>query len=129
MIDALPLAQTPPPAITVDCAEAIIADTFERLGESGGARLMVVQPDHWALRKPAKGRRYAAAMRTRDGGEWIAVDATATAEELKAVIQHEVAHIIAWRRHGIRIKEHGAQFLKICRAAVTERPNEFCRRD
>ena len=66
--------------------------------------------------------------RTDDGGEWIVVDKTGPAEGLASRLQHELAHIIAWRRHGEKIDEHGREWQRLCRQIVEERQNEYCRR-
>jgi predicted SprT family Zn-dependent metalloprotease len=45
------------------------------------------------------------------------------------MLQHEAAHIVAWRRHGEGIEEHGPEFLEICRHLVKTNPAKYCKKD
>lgn len=72
--------------------------------------------------------RNALAARDPEGGEWILINQDATGADIVPQTQHEVAHLLAWRKYGEKIKEHGPEFLRMCRQVVQERQNEFCRR-
>lgn len=122
------MEQEAAPAITQDGVAGIIAQSLEKQGAENGIRVLLEEPDFWALKQPAKGRRLAMALRTDDGGEWIVVDKTGPAEGLAPRLQHELAHILAWRKHGERIDEHGREWQRFCRQLVEERQSEYCRR-
>lgn len=108
-------------------AAAIVQEAMRSQGEDWkGVEIMEVDADHWFLNRGAI-RREAVAARTPDGGEIIVVSLQ-TSEDYEQLIQHETAHLIAWRRHGERIKEHGREFKRACRAVVTARVRYFCDR-
>lgn len=129
MISAMLMGPQAASAITQDGVSGIIEETLAKAEQPNGVRLLMADPDHWALSKPSKGRRRALALRTDDGGEWIVVDKTGPEEGLTPLLQHELAHILAWRRYGEKIDEHGSQWARICRQLVQERQAEYCRRE
>lgn len=121
MIDAATLA-------AFQSAASIAADAFESAGEDiAGVEIIEVSPDHPQLIAGGR-RRVAVALRNTEGGEFILIR-TNPPEDLEPLIQHEAAHLIAWRRYGESIKEHGREFLKVCRAVVATRPAYFCKRN
>lgn len=108
-------------------AAAIMEEAMRSQGEDpAGVEIMEVDADHWFLNR-ASIRREAVAAKTPDGEEIIVVSLQ-TADDYEQLIQHEVAHLIAWRRHGEQIKEHGHEFKRICRQVVTSRQKYFCDR-
>lgn len=109
--------------------EEIMKAAMLRAGQDpSNVRVKEVEPDHWALKRPGRDRM-AAAMRTQNGGEWLVVrkNAFADSDEYRSLVQHEVAHLLAWRAHGEGIKEHGRRFNAFCRDTVEYRPNYFCK--
>lgn len=48
-------------------------------------------------------------------GAWIAISErawlTQTPLEREDTIRHEIAHVIAWRRYGVKIRPHGREWL------------------
>lgn len=108
----------------------IVNQAFERAGQdAANVRVKEVEPNHWALSRPGQDRT-AAAMRTQGGGEWIVVNKNAFADTpaYRSLLQHEVAHLLAWRAHGERIREHGPQFNAFCRQVVEYKPHQYCER-
>jgi hypothetical protein len=85
-------------------------------------------PDDPLLKIPGQ-RRLARAVRDDEGREVIIYDRTADPKSLGPLLQHEAAHIAAWREHGESIREHGPEFMRLCRALVTERPSYYCKKD
>lgn len=51
----------------------------------------------------------------RYSGAWIAISERAwlaqTPLEREDTIRHELAHVVAWRRHGVGIRPHGREWL------------------
>lgn len=51
----------------------------------------------------------------RHPGAWIAISERAweasSAEDREDTIRHELAHVVAWRRHGVKIRPHGREWL------------------
>jgi len=64
-----------------------------------------------------KSNEYARAVRYDSDREelWIS-KAIAEVKDIRDIIDHEVSHLAAWRKHGIEISEHGPEWLKVCRA-------------
>lgn len=59
---------------------------------------------------------YARAVLYDSGREEIWIRAsTADLDELHSILDHEAAHLRAWRDHGPNIPEHGFRWLKTCR--------------
>lgn len=132
MISAFLMAQqAPPPAqeemTDEDWALGVVRDAMAAGGWDGMPKVQFEDPDHWAFRGPAKGQQIAKALRDRDGREFIIINNQYLPLRQTGRVQHEVGHIGAWRNHGIRIKEHGPQFMKTCRKVVSENPNKNCK--
>lgn len=51
----------------------------------------------------------------RYAGAWVAVSerawAASSAEDREDTIRHELAHVVAWHRHGVGIRPHGREWL------------------
>jgi len=75
---------------------------------------------HWLLKG---GTRSAVAARFDDGSEalYLSQDWLTEGHPLTETMQHEAAHIAAWRLHGEGIAEHGAEWRATCLAAATMR--------
>ena len=110
-------------------AQDIVQNAFNRFGEDySNVNVKVVEPGHWALKRPGQDR-VAAAMRTQGGGEWVVVsNAFSETPDYQSLLEHEIAHLRAWRKYGEGIREHGRRFNAFCRETVTNRPNYFCKR-
>lgn len=112
----------------VIAAQMTVAAIMEKVGESSDNVFVIFLPrTHDFFRLPDGRKRIAAAARNTAGEELIVVQKGVT-RDLELILQHETAHIIAWRWHGEEIAEHGEEFLNICRQVVTERHDEFCRK-
>lgn len=105
----------------------IVDSAMNKAGyEEHKIELVVVEPDHHMLVRPGRDRE-AVAMRYRSGREVILVSRAIDASDRASLIQHEVAHIVAWRKHGERVEEHGRKFKSICRSLVENRASYFCK--
>jgi hypothetical protein len=125
MINALAMMQQPVPQITM---EEVVDNAMNRMEQENGVIVQYVPKTNRFISQGGQVRN-ALAARDPEGGEWILINQDAVGADLKPQTEHEVAHILAWRRYGEKIKPHGPQFLKMCRQVVTERLNEFCRRE
>jgi hypothetical protein len=124
MINALAMMQQPVPQITM---EEVVDNAMNRMEQENGVIVQYVPKTNKFMIQGGQTRN-ALAARDPEGGEWILINQDAVGADLKPQTEHEVAHILAWRKYGENIKPHGPQFLKMCRQVVTERQNEFCRR-
>lgn len=107
-------------------AQGIMEEAFRSQGQDpANVEIMEVEADHWFLNEGAQ-RRLARAARNTEGDELIVVQANPPTD-LAPLIQHEAAHLIAWRLHGEGIREHGREFQSVCRAVVTTRQARFCK--
>lgn len=107
-------------------AQGIMEEAFRSQGEDpANVEIMEVDADHWFLNESAQ-RRLARAARNAEGDEMIVIQKNPKTD-LEPLIQHEAAHLIAWRLHGEDIKEHGLEFKSVCRAVVTTRQAHFCK--
>jgi hypothetical protein len=125
MINALAMMQQAVPQITMD---EVVSDALKSQGEPNGVIVQYVPKTNKFMIQGGQTRN-ALAARDPEGGEWILINQDAVGVDLKPQTEHEVAHILAWRQYGEKIKPHGSEFLKMCRQVVTERQNEFCRRE
>jgi hypothetical protein len=125
MINALAMMQQPVPQITM---EEVVDNAMNRMEQENGVIVQYVPKTNKFMIQGGQTRN-ALAARDPEGGEWILINQDAVGADLKPQTEHEVAHILAWRKYGENIKPHGPQFLKMCRQVVTERQNEYCRRD
>jgi hypothetical protein len=125
MIHALAMMQQPVPQITM---EEVVDNAMNRMEQENGVIVQYVPKTNKFMIQGGQTRN-ALAARDPEGGEWILINQDAVGADLKPQTEHEVAHILAWRKYGENIKPHGPQFLKMCRQVVTERQNEFCRRE
>lgn len=65
----------------------------------------------------------ALAAKNAGGQEFIYFDRNrlSNKQSLRPLVLHELAHLKAWRLHGIEIAEHGPEFRKVCHSATTRR--------
>ena len=108
--------------------DVIVAALLKAQQEPAQVQVWDVEPNDPLLKIPGQ-RRLARAVRDDEGREVIIYDKTADPKDLTPLLQHETAHIAAWRQHGEGIKEHGPEFLKMCRALVETRPSYYCKKD
>ena len=125
MMNALAMMQQPVPQITM---EEVVDNAMNRMEQENGVIVQYVPKTNKFMIQGGQTRN-ALAARDPEGGEWILINQDAVGADLKPQTEHEVAHILAWREYGENIKPHGPQFLKMCRQVMTERQNEFCRRE
>lgn len=93
---------------------------FQALKENGGQlQIMCLPPDHPMMQAPPGGVTVAKAARTSIDEELILVNTGQFEDLTQEVILHEVAHLITWRRHGIRVAEHGAKFKRVERELLS----------
>jgi len=105
----------------------ILQDAMLSQGQDpAGVEVIQVAPDHPFLNAGSQ-QRIAVAARNAEGEEFIVIQFDPP-EDIEPLIQHEAAHLIAWRVHGEGVKEHGAEFLRTCRATVTKRATYYCKR-
>jgi hypothetical protein len=110
-------------------AAEIVAQALIEQNQPNGVIVQEVGGDDPWMRRPGTDRS-AMAARTPEGEEWILSNRDAPKpEEQENRIRHEVAHLLAWRQHGEKIKEHGTEFQRLCRQLVTERPSYYCKKD
>jgi hypothetical protein len=106
--------------------EIIVAALTEAGEDPANVQAWDVRPKDPLLRMPGA-NRVARAVRDDLGQEVIIYDKTLLPGELEPILQHEAAHIVAWRRHGEKIKEHGPEFIEICRQLVKDNPLKYCK--
>lgn len=108
--------------------QRIIQESMEQAGHQTGPKVKFVPRDHWMFDGlPKRANVFARAARTRDGGEYVYVNNDLDTNVFSpGAYQHEAGHIITWRDKGIKVKEHGPEFRRVCRDVVTDRPNHFC---
>lgn len=104
---------------------AFTPDQKASLSEAGVVRLQYVGADHWAIDQG----QTAKALRTSTGERWLLINMDADQADFDQWFLHEMAHHIAWERHGESIDPHGPEFRAICRQLVTRRQGYFCRGD
>lgn len=107
--------------------EIIVAALVEAGEDPSNVQVWDVSPNDPLLRIPGQ-NRIARAVRDDLGQEVIIYDKTYDGN-LEPILQHDVAHLVAWRRHGEKIKEHGPEFLEICRKLVKTNPLYYCKKD
>ena len=61
-------------------------------------------------RSAIEGRGVSRSQKMRRGPDFIA-----------GTIRHEASHFGAWRRYGLKIAEHGREFMRVCRGAFASR--------
>jgi|21_taG_2_1085346.scaffolds.fasta_scaffold01490_3 hypothetical protein len=93
------------------------------LEEAGVVRVQFVPSTHWGIDRGQTAR----ALRTDGGQKWILVNLDADQTDFESWYLHEMAHHIAWERHGEDIAPHGPEFRTICRELVRQRTNHFCK--
>jgi hypothetical protein len=81
---------------------------------------------HWLFKGKAGRKPNAVAVRTKDGREWIVINTDSTLGDCKADIEHEIGHLLTWRRYGTDVPEHGNAFRQTCREIATD-PRKTCR--
>jgi len=80
--------------------------------------LRIVSANHWMIRG---GTRAAVAARFEDGSDALYINQAwlVSAPDLTETLQHEAAHIKAWREHGEAISEHGTHWQSVCISYAT----------
>ena len=106
-------------------AASLSPDAQAMLEDTGVVRIQFVRADHWSIDRG----QTAKALVANGGAKFIMVNLDAPGEDLDQVIMHEMAHHVAWVRHGHDIAEHGPEFLRVCRELVTRRQAYFCKGD
>ena len=106
----------------------VMASTFSEnqaalLKEAGTVRVLYVSGDDDLLENK---KSVAEAKRTSDGQKWIVINIDADQSDMDCWFLHELAHHIAWSRHGEDVELHGPEFQSICRQLVPRRKNYFC---
>jgi hypothetical protein len=108
-------------------AEIIIAALTEAGEDPANVQVWDAKPKDPLLRMKGA-NRVARALRDIEGREIIIYDKTYP-DGLEPMLQHEAAHIVAWRRHGEQIREHGPEFIEICRQLVKDNPMKYCKKE
>lgn len=96
-------------------------EAYQKLGfQPPYPNVRIVSPKHSLLSRWT----VALAARNASGQEFIYVNRhyLIEGEALLPLMLHELAHLQAWRRHGMEIKPHGREFMAICKS-VTEKAN------
>lgn len=80
--------------------------------------LRIATAGHWILQG---GGRAAVAVRFEDGTEavYLSQDYLMSGTDMTETLQHEAAHILAWREHGEDIPEHGTHWQSVCLSFAT----------
>lgn len=107
--------------------EIITAALVEAGEDPANVQAWDVKPKDKLLRMRGA-NRVARAVRDSAGREVIIYDRTHTGN-MESTLQHEAAHIVAWRRHGEGIREHGPEFIEICRQLVKDNPVKYCKKE
>lgn len=106
-------------------ASGFAADEQADLEAMGAVRVHYVTTPHPHI----KAHETAKAIRTESGQRWILVNMGADQAEMNGWFLHEMAHHLAWYRHGEGIDPHGPEFRNTCRKLVTERADYYCKGD
>ena len=114
------------PLLTLILASCATAPSVPALEAVGPVQVEFVGQNHWLMEPDNK---VAVAARDPAGGEWMLINTDADMDYLVGAIQHEMAHLLAWRIHGEDIEEHGPKFRAICRQLVTGNPAYYCKGD
>ena len=93
------------------------------LQDAGVVRVQYVDTSHWAI---SHANEAAKAIRTADGQKWILINVDADQTDFESWFLHEMAHHIAWVRHGEDIAPHWPEFRRICRQLIKHRTKYFC---
>lgn len=102
----------------------IAASTYDTLGLSPHPEIRLVSPAHRML----GGVRLGRAVVFEGGKEviYISRDELGEPKRLTGTIEHEAAHLSAWRQFGHGIPEHGSEWRAVCLIAATSR--DACKR-
>lgn len=95
------------------------------LVEAGEIRITYVHSDHPLV----YGNKVATAYRMQNGVSGVLINVDADQEDFEQRLMHEIAHVIAWQRHGTDIKTHGLEFRRICRELIKQRQKYYCQGD
>lgn len=101
------------------------ADPIEEVGE---VRIQFRTSNHWTLTEQHRAR----ALRDEAGNKYIVFNTKYLPDEhFEFWLRHELAHHIAWQRHGEDIQEHGPEFRSVCRKLIKKPVDQakFCKRD
>ena len=104
-------------------SQPVHAAPIEEVGE---VRIQFRTSNHWALTQQHRAR----ALRDEDGNKFIVFNVAYLGEDFEMWMRHELAHHIAWQRHGEDIQEHGPEFRAVCRELIPNDQDQkkFCKR-
>lgn len=98
----------------------VLDDAYERLDYAPPfPRIRIVDARHSRL----SGRAVGVATITETGESRIYLNRQylASRADLLPLVLHELAHLKAWRMHGLAIEAHGPEFMQICRSVTARR--------
>jgi len=122
----LPLLQLS--AADIAAIEQTVEQTLSQNAFAGAyPELMFRTGKEWPFNTPGKNQRLAMAARNAEGNAFILVNTDGPPKDLEPLMQHELAHIMAWDKHGEKIREHGPEYRNMCRQVVTNGAAKFCR--
>ena len=98
---------------------------IDALKEVGVVRVQYVQTGEHKM----KPKEVARAVRTNEGRRYILLNLDADLTDMDGWYWHEMAHHVAWEKHGEKIDPHGPEFRRICRELVKKRTDYFCKGD
>lgn len=105
-----------------------VAAILEEHAPGPEVKVWIVDPGHYLISQGSI-QRTSMAVRNTDGEEFVLINSYfAKSQDIEQFLEHEASHLIAWRLYGEQIKEHGYEFLKVCRAVVTKRQAYFCKK-
>ena len=106
--------------------EKLVQTVFEQNGWENPPVVRMVPSDHHLVDRPGGYDEFAVAFLTKFGKEFIVINEDYTRRDWRADMDHEIAHIIAWRTYGPKIRMHGSKFEKTCRS-FAESARNSCR--
>ncbi len=116
----LPTTATETPRADLLRLVDVLDEAYDRLNfEAPFPRIRVVDPHHPRLHGRAVG--VAAVTVTGESRIYLNRQYLSTRAHLLPLVLHELAHLKAWRRHGLEIETHGPEFMQICRAVTARR--------
>lgn len=128
MINAFVLPFLQLSAADIQRAEEVVKQTLQENAFAGTyPEMMYRTKDEWPFNVPMRDQRLAMAARNADGNAFILVNTDGPPRDLDSLMQHELAHIMAWDQHGEKIREHGTEFRNICRKVVANNSSKFCK--
>lgn len=108
--------------------EELVQETLEENAFAGFyPELMFRTQDEWPFNTPGKNQRLAMAARNAEGQTFLLINTDGPPKDLDGLLQHEIAHLLAWEKHGEKIREHGPEFRNVCRTTVKNGAAKFCK--